>query len=619
MMENSALGGERAGPQSRSGDETGNGFAPAGRWLSFMQRTAMLGLLSLAWSGIAGAGELPAQYFRLVEAGIGKVEKRLNDNPDASMPKLQALPGFNRWARLPGTILAPAVLYTKQHPANRHYHDPKMLVLAIRIGDQVALETDGKDWQDVLASEWDLCLWIETYKLLGPDLGNDRRERWKHAIEKHVAPYAADAALRVDFPYYATPYIGTSPNHFSSWAAILVIAGQTFDRKDWSVLGARILHRFAVEEQAPDGYWGEQSRSGPTTGYNQVTTNQMALYWEYTHDPAALQALRKATDFHKYFTYPDGKPVETINDRNRHWSVNLWGHFGFSNFPDGRRLAEFLTSFYREDDLTMDDVCRLSENLLYYHEGPTAPIPLDAPRYQHEMTIPAGIRKTGPWVVGLSGVMSTQAVTQQYYLDRQAHVSVFHEKTGLIITGANSKRQPELATFFETLQGQTIHLPISTRLQMGDREDRLALAYNTFFSELHVPAPAEKELVLRFVITGRGEPADVTQLNLQLVLKQGETLETATGKKYVLGRERIELSPEDIGGSIRHHGWTMKVDPTARMIWPFFPYNPYADGPETTLEQAVAVLSVPLRKKKTTEDWYVRPAEQEISIVLEVE
>ena len=46
MMENSALGGERAGPQSRSGDETCNGFAPAGRWLSFMQRTAMVGLLS---------------------------------------------------------------------------------------------------------------------------------------------------------------------------------------------------------------------------------------------------------------------------------------------------------------------------------------------------------------------------------------------------------------------------------------------------------------------------------------------------------------------------------------------------------------------------------------------
>lgn len=617
MTETSAAERQRSQSRSRFGAGSCNRCVRALLRRSVVKPVVGLGLLFLV-SGMAAGGELPARYFRLLEVGIGQAETRLNENPGASMAKLQGSPVWNRWSRLPGAILAPAVLYTRQHPANRHYHDPKMLALVFRIGDQLAQETEGKDWENVFDSEWERCLWVEAYRLLETELGDDRRARWKRAIEKQVAHYAVDAQQRVDFPYYNTPYIGTSPNHFSSWAALLLISGQTLGRKDWEELGSHILHRFAVEEQTPDGYWGEHGRGGPTTGYNQVTMAQVGLYWEHTHDPAALAALRRATDFHKYFTYPDGKPVETINDRNRHWSVNLWGNFAFSNFPDGRRLAEFLTAHFREEDLTMDDLGRLAQNLLYYHDGPTAPIPLDKPSYSHSMAIPAGIRKTGPWLVTLSALIAPQAVLQQFYLDRQAHVSVFHEKTGLIVTGANSKRQPELATFFEKLSGQTVHMPISSRLQMGEQEDRLALAYNTFFSELHVPAPAEKRMELRFVITGRGVPADVAQLNLQLVLKEGETLETGAGKKYVLGKEPLELSPQDLGGSIRHHGWTLKVDPTAHLVWPFFPYNPYANGPEKTLEYAVGVLSVPLRAEKTTEDWYVRPGEQEILFTAEV-
>ena len=84
-------------------------------------------------------------------------------------------------------------------------------------------------------------------------------------------------------------------------------------------------------------------------GYDHITFTQVALYWEYTHDPVALEALRRGTDFHIRFTYRDGIPVETINDRNRYWKLNSWGHFGLSNFADGRRYAEFLTDFLSQN------------------------------------------------------------------------------------------------------------------------------------------------------------------------------------------------------------------------------------------------------------------------------
>jgi hypothetical protein len=219
-----------------------------------------------------------------------------------------------------------------------------MLRLALRIGDLLAQENEKGRFTPRLDSDWDTHMWLEAYRLLEPDLGDEQRARWKSAILQNVALVVPDAAERVDFPWYNSPFIGTSPNHYAQYAALLLLAGLTFGNKEWEDLGTKILHRFAAEEQAPDGYWGEHSRSGPTTGYDHLTMTQVALYWEYSRDPAALRALRRSTDFHEYFTYANGRPVEVINDRNRYWDVDAWGHFGFSHFADGRRYAEFLTS-----------------------------------------------------------------------------------------------------------------------------------------------------------------------------------------------------------------------------------------------------------------------------------
>jgi hypothetical protein len=583
-----------------------------------MKSRIFLPFIFAAFGARPVAAQLPVRYFQLLSSGATQVESRLDAEPSADLQALEAQEGRREWTHFPFAILVPAVLYAKKHPANLHYHDPRMLRLAIRIGNLLAQENEKGRFTPRLDSDWDTHMWLEAYRLLEPELGEERRARWKRAILENANLVYSDAAERLDFPWYNSPFIGTSPNHYAQYAALLLLAGRTFDNKDWENLGAKILHRFAANEQTPDGYWGEHSRAGPTTGYDHLTMTQVALYWEYTHDPAALQALRRSTDFHKYFTYPDGKPVEGINDRNRYWEVDAWGHFGFSHFADGRRYAEFLTSFFTEDKLPMDSLGRLAQDALYYHEGPTAPIPQDQDRYSYQMQVPAGIRKVGPWVVCLSGLISTQAVNNQFYLDRQANLSVFRKNLGLIITGANSKRQPELATFVEKTGGEVFHLPVSSRLQMAEGSDRLSLAYNTFFTDLEVSVLSNNEVAIRFEITGKGRPSEEAHLNLQLCLKAGGTLETGAGRKITLGSERIELAPEALGGWIHHNGWMLTVDPTATLVWPIYPYNPYANGPETTLEHAVGVLSVPLHQKEQHAR-YIRPHEQEISFSLEAE
>ena len=578
-------------------------------------RVTLFCLLAFAVASGATAEELPGAYFRLMEAGIAQVEERLAADPSADLQSLEAK--GERWHHFSHVVLAAAVLYTRSHPSNPRYGDPKLLSLAIKVGDLLAQESE-KGQIEAEDHHRDLYMWLEAYRLLERKLDKERRTRWRLELEKIGADLAGLIAPRVDFPWYQSPFIGTSPNHFSLWASTLYLAGRVFGRREWEELGAKVMHRFAAVEQPNDGYWGEHNSSGPTTGYDYLTFTGVALYHEHAQDPAALQALRRGTDFHKHFTYLDGNPVEVINDRNRYWEVSPWGHFGFSHFPDGRRYAEFLTSIFREGQLDMESLGRIAQNALYYHGGPTAPIPQDQLNYHYQMGVPAGIRKTGPWVVCLSGLISTQAVNNQFYLDRQGSLSIFHSKLGLSITGANSKRQPELATFSEKLGGQVFHMPISSRLQMSAERDRLSLAYNTFFSDLYVSPRSDNEVTFRFVINGKGKPAEEAQLNLQLCLKSGETLETATGRKILLGPERIDLQPDALGGWIRHHGWTLKIDPKAQLVWPVYPHNPYANAPETTLEHAVGILSVPLRLK-AQEGRYVRPGEQEISFTLRVD
>ena len=237
--------------------------------------------------------------------------------------------------------------------------------------------------------------------------------------------------------------------------------------------------------------------------------------------------------------------MDVINDRNRHWGVSAWGQFAFTHFPDGRGYAAFLTGFFKPETLTVDQLGRLAQDALYYHEGPREPSPQRLAALLASDDDRRG-RSQDRFVASLP-VRNHELAGDQFASSistGRATSASFIRSSGLIITGANSKRQPELATFSEKLMGQTVHMPISTRLQMSDERDRLSLAYNTFFSDLYIPTPTERELSLRFVITGRGRPADDPQLTLQLCLKPGETMETGAGKKITLecGADRIAIS-----------------------------------------------------------------------------
>ena len=63
----------------------------------------------------------------------------------------------------------------------------------------------------------------------------------------------------------------------------------------------------------------------------------------------------------------------------------------------------------------------------------------------------------------------------------------------------------------------------------------------------------------------------------------------------------------------RHRGWTLKIDPTARLTWPVYPFDPYRNAPEKDIRRAVGALTVKPPAASTL-PWRT----QEISLILEV-
>lgn len=571
-------------------------------------------LLLAAMHASAADRSARAAYVSALAEGTARVRALLDAQPAATLLSLEQQPVFRHF---PHAVLVSAVLYTLDHPANPHRGRPEQLALALRIGDLLAAEDERGAYMDRLDSYWDTTMWLDAYRLLHPHLGAGRAARWRRALERNVALVEPRVAAWKDFPRYTSPYLGTSTNHYAQWAANVFLAGRLFGKPASEKLGRDVLHRFAVE-QNEDGFWGESRPDGPTNGYNLLTLSAIGLYYEHSQDPAALQAIARATKFHLAFTWPSGEPVELINDRNRYWEAWLYGNFAFSHSASGRSFAAFLFERFAARPLDIEQLGRTAQNLLYFHDGPAAPIPQQLPSSAFRLKGPAGIRHAAPWSIALSGLSGTAPKASQWFLDRQANVAVHHRTKGIILSGGNSRNQPELATFQERLGAVATRAPLDARLSMSGKGDRLWLAYNRFFAEILAPPPTDRQTRLSVTITGRGPAPDEARMALQLVLVPGLEITTAGGLRATVSDVPISWDAEQLGGAIMHNGWTLRLPPGASLRWPVRPYNPYRGGPDARLARAVGALSVDLHLQPSPGN-YVRPAESVLNFTLSVD
>jgi len=507
-------------------------------------------------------------------------------------------------------IYVPALLYSSGHPSNSLKGDPDVLKMALSAGDYMAriVAADGSFEPKVegepvsnLDSHRGLYCWAEAYGLLKDELGPDREKTWREAMIRSGGRLVEDLTARIDRPRYTAPFLGTSPNHFGLWATTILRIGLLTGRQDWVNLANRGLSRF-VREIAPGGYWAEHD--GPTINYDYLNASVAALYWHYSQDTGALDAMRRNLDFHIHWCTPDGVDIQTVDERNRgDFRVNAdWGLFSFCHFPDGRRFSRFKLLAALGDSrspleaLGLAALGRIAQDAHYHSDGPEAPIPQDAGSWRHSLDRPAAVRKSGPWVWSYSALVSIPSPYNQFFLDRICPISLWHEKSRHIIAGGNSKGQPELATFaVKRKDGVWDYMPLDALIAGGENGDTMCVAVEGFSLRMSIEALSESVALINVSAENTYNTSDSAFLNLPLRLKPGENLIAGEGEPLRLDEKEIKLNGAMLRGSLSYGAWRMAIPEASSFTWPFYTYTPY--GPVRVpkrIAQAVGLLSIPL-------------------------
>jgi hypothetical protein len=296
--------------------------------------------------------------------------------------------------------------------------------------------------------EWRTYFWLQTFDLLRDEFTEEQRERYQsgllRALEK-VVEHAAAGAAAPDFAAH-----GAVSNHFCWYALTTYRGGQVFDRADWRELAADTFARICAAQQ-PGGYWREGG--GLTTLYNYVSLAAVSLYHEFSRDPVALETVRRGLELHKHLTYPNGAPVETVDGRVRyHGRVLAILPPSWSRYPQGRATLRFLVENLLRQPFGEghQGYAFFTEVYRYVTEGlPDEPLMLR--EWYRFPDGPAAVRRLGPWMVCLSGLTRPAQPDNRWLLDRQNHLSLWHNATGLIVGGGGSKGQPDWSTFVVTL------------------------------------------------------------------------------------------------------------------------------------------------------------------------
>lgn len=483
------------------------------------------------------------------------------------------------WAVTNQDIIYPLALLYKQ-PGNPCHEDERILDHAMRGGDALRnfqypdgrvefVKVDGSKWGPTYMP-WSMYHWLETYILLRDELPNQRKQNWEDGL-----------ALAFDGIAKQTRSAGV--HNIPTWNGMsLYRAGKTFDNHEWLEVGSGMIYKTVSEQQA-GGYWLEHG--GPTTSYNYVYVHAIGLYHEFSGDEGVIEALRKATQFHLNFTYPDGVPVETIDGRVKYrGTASDMAHAAFSLFPEGRRYVKKL--LLGENPTRFGLSPRIASAFTYWREGEESEIPQEKQTYfatiadaGREPPNIALIRKHGDWFVCLSGIV-TPSVESRWGQDRQQFLSIWHKGCGLIVGGGNSKHQPEWSNFVV----EDVYIPTEASLSQTENSDKLSLRYGEAECDITV-APDGDGLLLEM------NSSKSAEAHVMLHLTPGETLKSPDNT-VVLGEEPIRWDSEQLGDWIQHRGFTIQLPEGCSLSWPSLPFNPYAKDGKAAINTAVGIIAV---------------------------
>lgn len=566
-----------------------------------MQR-AGLALLTLALAlSPASAAELTFK-----ERLLGELVKQVPGILDSFDPKTGRF-GSGIWICMDQNAMYPlAAAYASPGAGNPFHNDPELLQTIMKAGDAliddmdaegcwVFRKKDGSTWGNI-RMPWTYSRWIRTFQLIRDRMPPERRQRWAKA-------------LALGYSKIAQRDLGHVHNIPAHHAMGLYAAGKALDRPEWCAQAAEFLAKVAAQ-QAEAGYWSEGG--GPVIEYNFVYVEALGTYLAMSGDCRVLAALEKAAAFHRRFTYPGGQNVETLDQRNPYHDRIAPGNVGFTFSPVGRAYLANQWSRLGKTGLDADLIASL---VLFGQEGPLAEA---APAGDETFVLREGgadraatVRR-GPWFLCLSAY-TTPVVKSRWIQDRQNLLSVYHDKTGLIVGGGNTKLQPLWSNFTVgdpallahrpgdtnpdfLPKGELFHVPSAATLLLRP-DPTLRLTYGP--EPCTIRAHIQDDRTLRCTIGASGASELPVKANLTLIPRFGKPLQTAAGQTLTLGRQPIALGAEQVGAWVAHGGYRLKLPPGATLTWPALPHNPYRADGHATPEEGRIVIQIPLQRGRS--------------------
>jgi hypothetical protein len=513
-----------------------------------------------------------------------------------------------RWGKGPiviteqNAIFPLAVAWSQKYAGNKYYHDPTLLKAIMLGGDflisqqkadgQWVFRThDGSEWGDIYMP-WTYSRWIRAFALVRDAILADERAKWEKGLRIGFGGMAKKG-LHGD-----KHEIENIPTHD---AMALYWAGKIFERGDWVKEAVTYLHK-AIAAQDQGGFWTENL--GPVVNYNFVYMDTLGAYYAMSHDPLVLPALQRGAVFHANFTYPDGRRVETVDERNAYDAdidVPSAG-FSFSDVGRGYILQQYALKKAHHQGVGPDLAAAF---ILYAKDGPIAATSADT---DHRFVLgkdDALVVRQKPWFVCLSAY-HTPIFDDRWIEDRQNFVSLFHDGTGLIVGGGNAKLTPMWSTFTAG-DGNLLSHRVPTT--------------NPSFAEpaglLHVPTdlkllPDENSLLATYgsaeckvtVKIENATTADITYglLNSsELPVEAHVTLIPKLKGDWMWGKEKSgrlgSAALHFVGAKLQafsHNGWRVEVPAGGSVDWPVLPYDQYVKDGTAPLEQGRIVVTIPL-------------------------
>ena len=471
-----------------------------------------------------------------------------------------------------------AVAWATPGGDNPWYHSAELLSVIARAGE-VLTETqdkygrwifrkkDNSEW-GMIHKPWVYTRWIRAYLLLRESLPPEAREAWETGLKRGYNSLEKSLRNR-----------GKTHNIAAYHAAGLYAAGIAFQREDWKKTAAAFMHA-VIAQQAADGFWSEHF--GPVVNYNFVYLDALGIYYHYSRDPKALEALARGARFHASLLWPDGTSAAAVDERNPYSRSRHAGNVGFSFTPEGRWYLRHQTA---ESKLSFDTAASM---LLEGGSGPAAPPVAAGERY---------VSRDGCYTMERAGAFawcfSAYACglsESRWIMDRQNHLDLFHEPGGLIAGGGNTKMQPLFSsfTFGDPLSFQPDYsttspafapaTPLRWMADKGRIDGRtLLLSYGPNRASIKVIPEGDALTVEYRLLNAPDAPAEA-HLPLwsgpQLMTVKGTLIPPAAAGSFLTGKE-LE------GGVLIGSDLAVKFPPEAKVypaVTGFHPYQKYGKG-----------------------------------------